>query len=90
MYFKGSTQMAANIVNIFVLEFIESSILSFVILILRIIHLLLYSNSIDLSSILFGGLVNFILVSMLYIHHKALRSKYLLTKTDQRWENILK
>ncbi|CAD8189947.1 unnamed protein product [Paramecium pentaurelia] len=90
MYFKGSTQMAANIVNIFVLEFIDSSILSVVILTLRIIHLSYYSLKTDLPSILFGIGVHIILILMIYIYHKALRSQYLLTKTDQRWENILK
>lgn len=66
--------MAANIVNIFVLEFIDSSILNVVILTLRIIHLNYYSLKTDLPSIAFGIGVHIILILMIYVYHKALRS----------------
>ncbi|CAD8191774.1 unnamed protein product [Paramecium octaurelia] len=90
MYFKGSTQMAANVVNIFVLEFIDSSILSVVLLIMRVTHLIYYSTKLDLPTILFAIGIHVLLIVMIYVYQKALRSQYLLTKTDQRWENILK
>ncbi|CAK64409.1 unnamed protein product (macronuclear) [Paramecium tetraurelia] len=90
MYFKGSTQMAANVVNIFVLEFIDSSILSVSLLIMRVTHLIYYSPKLDLPTIVFAIGIHVLLILMIYVYQKALRSQYLLTKTDQRWENILK
>ncbi|CAD8201348.1 unnamed protein product [Paramecium pentaurelia] len=90
MYFRGANQMVINIINIIGIEFLDSTITIILLYSLRIFHLILNTSSIDITSIIFGFGANISLIVMVYFYHKAIRSQFLLSKIDQRWENILK
>ncbi|CAD8129138.1 unnamed protein product [Paramecium sonneborni] len=90
MYSKGAHQMAVNIINILGIEFVDSTITIFLLFSLRLFHLIQNSSIIDITAVLMGFGANLSLVIFVYLYHKAIRSQFLLTKIDQRWENILK
>ncbi|CAD8081333.1 unnamed protein product [Paramecium sonneborni] len=90
MYFKGAYQMTINIINILRIEFVESMITIILLLSFRLCHLILNNSIVNITSIIMGIGVNLFLIIIVYLYHKAIRSQFLLTKIDQRWENILK
>ncbi|CAD8119836.1 unnamed protein product [Paramecium sonneborni] len=90
MYFRGAHQMAINIINILGTEFIDSTFTIIALYLLRIFHFIYNSSSVDITTVLMGLSANIALIIVFYFYHKAIRSQFLLTKIDQRWENILK
>ncbi|CAK67126.1 unnamed protein product (macronuclear) [Paramecium tetraurelia] len=90
MYFRGAHQMAINIINILGIEFLDSTMTIILLYSLRILHLVQNSPSIDITTIILGFGANLSLIIIVYFYNKAIRSQFLLTKMDQRWENILK
>ncbi|CAD8125056.1 unnamed protein product [Paramecium sonneborni] len=90
MYFRGAHQMAINIINILGTEFIDSTVTIIMLYLLRIFHIVQNTSNLDITTIIMGLGANLAMVIMVYLYHKAIRSQFLLTKIDQRWENILK
>ncbi|CAD8112057.1 unnamed protein product [Paramecium sonneborni] len=80
MHFRGANQMAINIINILGIEFFRFNNNNYFI----------NSSSFDITTIILGFGINLTLIIIVYLYHKATRSQFLLTKIDQRWENILK
>ncbi|CAD8105337.1 unnamed protein product [Paramecium primaurelia] len=90
MYFRGAHQMIINVINILGTEFLDSTMTITVLYSLRIFHLVKNSSSIDITSVIMGLGSNLSLLVIVYLYHKAIRSQFLLTQINQRWENILK
>ncbi|CAD8065861.1 unnamed protein product [Paramecium sonneborni] len=89
MYYRGAHQMIINIINILGIEFLDSTITIIIMYSLRIFHLIYNSSIIDITSVIMGFGINFLLIIIVYLYHQAIRSQFLLTQIDQRWQGIL-
>ena len=82
--------MVFNIINILLTDFLESAFITLIIFATRSIHVLLYGENPDISYFVLGFIINISFLYIIYTYRSAMRSQYILSRTDKSWENILK
>ncbi|CAD8208912.1 unnamed protein product [Paramecium octaurelia] len=89
-YYRGANQMVFNIINILLTDFLESAFITMIIFATRSIHVILYGDKPDISYFVLGFIINLSFLYIIYTYRSAMRSQYILSRTDKQWENILK
>ncbi|CAD8108390.1 unnamed protein product [Paramecium primaurelia] len=88
-HLRGANSALSSLIIVLSGDFPESVVQIIFIQVTKGIYTILYSSQNEYEILTGNILIMIILIYYLYFHHKAIRSQYLLTLVEQKWENVL-
>ncbi|CAD8119615.1 unnamed protein product [Paramecium sonneborni] len=88
-HLRGANSALTSLIIVLTGEFPEAVFQIVFIQLTKLILIILKSSEKEYEVLLGNVLIMVLLIYYLYFHHKAIRSQYLLTLVEQKWENVL-